>query len=134
MLNHHTSNENNKKTQSNYNSRVFGYIWSAIFVFFAIKFHAFFWFIALIFFAVSYFSPAFFVKTKIIDYWMIFGNFIGKINSTIIMFLLFFVFFMPIGFCLKLFGKDLLHKKLQPNSNSYFIARKIQPGSMINQF
>ena len=134
MLNHHNGNENNKKTQAKYNSMVFGYIWSAIFIFFAIKFHYLFWFVAFIFFVISSFSPAFFVKTKIIDYWIIFGNFVGKINSTIIMFLLFFVLFVPIGFFLKLFGKDLLQKKLQPNSNSYFIARKIQPGSMINQF
>jgi hypothetical protein len=134
MLNHHNSNENSKNIQSKHNSMVFGYIWSAIFVFFAIKFHYFFWFVSFFFFAISCFFPAFFVKTKIIDYWSIFGNFIGKINSTIIMFLLFFVLFMPIGFVLKLFGKDLLQKKLQPNSNSYFTARKTQPGSMINQF
>ena len=134
MLNHHNSNENNQTLHSKYNCMVFGYIWSVIFVIFAIKFHHFFWFIAFIFFALSSFFPTFFVKTKIIHYWVIFGNFIGKINSIIIMFLLFFVLFMPIGFVIKLFGKDLLQKKLQPNANSYFIARKTQPGSMINQF
>jgi hypothetical protein len=134
MLNHHNSNENSKKIHSNFNSKVFGYIWCVIFVLFAIKFHYFFWFLALIFFIVSSFIPQLYIRTKIIDAWVVIGNFLGKINSIIIMFFLFFALFMPIGFLLKIFGKDLLQKKIQPNLNSYFIPRKMQPSSMINQF
>lgn len=58
----------------------------------------------------------------------------GKINSKIIIFILFYFIFLPIGLVFKILKKDLLKKKLDKSSNSYFIDRVTQPGDMKNQF
>jgi hypothetical protein len=112
----------------------FGYIWSAIFLLLSYKFSKFFLLPSLVFFIITLLRPQFFINSKILPYWIIFGNFIGKINGKIIMFLLFFTIFTPIGLLLRLIGKDLLQKKLDKKANSYFTKRHTQPSSMINQF
>jgi len=66
--------------------------------------------------------------------WIKVGEFIGGIISKIIMFILYFGLFTPIAIFLKIFGKDLLNKKLDKSKKSYWIDRKIQPQSMKNQF
>lgn len=66
--------------------------------------------------------------------WVAFGEFVGKINSKIILFALFFGVFSPVGIFLRIIRKDLLHKKIDKNASSYFIKRTTQPGSMVNQF
>jgi hypothetical protein len=58
----------------------------------------------------------------------------GKVNSKIIISVLFFFIFAPIGIFLRLIKKDLLNKKLNKKVESYFVKRETQPGSMINQF
>jgi len=47
---------------------------------------------------------------------------------------LFYLFFTPVAFILRLFGKDLLNKKLDKNKESYWTNRETQPESMKNQF
>lgn len=66
--------------------------------------------------------------------WIKFGNFMGKVNSTIIIFLMFAIIFVPIGIVMRLFGKDPLHKKISKDIPSYWVKRQEQPGSMKNQF
>lgn len=78
--------------------------------------------------------PEIYVKIRIYQGWIKIGNFIGHINSKIIIFILFFFLFTPIGILLKIFKKDLLKKKLDKNKKSYFEKRVTQPGTMINQF
>jgi hypothetical protein len=41
---------------------------------------------------------------------------------------------MPIGIILKILRKDLLRKKIDKLSTSYFIDRELQPQNMKNQF
>jgi len=67
-------------------------------------------------------------------YWVKFGEIMGNIVSKVILTLLFFIVFFPVGLVFRLMGKDLLSKKLDKNTNSYWINREIQPGSMENQF
>ena len=52
--------------------------------------------------------------------WMKFGLFMGTyVMTPIIMFLVFFVLFMPMGLIMRLFGADLLKKKLNKSVDSY---------------
>lgn len=67
-------------------------------------------------------------------YWIKFGEIMGNIVSKVILTLLFFIVFFPVGLVFRLMGKDLLSKKLDKNTSSYWIEREIQPGSMENQF
>lgn len=66
--------------------------------------------------------------------WIKFGNFIGKIISTIVLSIVFFLLVTPIGFLLKIFGKDLLQTKYLKSSQTYWLDRAKQPTSMKNQF
>jgi hypothetical protein len=68
------------------------------------------------------------------DIWMKIGEILGKISSSIILFIIFFILFTPISFILKLLSKDLLKKKIDKNSTTYWIKRDDQPQSMKNQF
>ena len=52
--------------------------------------------------------------------WMKFGNFMGSyIMTPLIMGIVFFAMFMPMGLVMRLFGKDLLAQKLDKSSESY---------------
>ncbi len=66
--------------------------------------------------------------------WIKIGDFIGGIVSRIILIVLFFLVFTPVGLFLKLFRKDLLNKKIDPKAKSYWIHREKQPESLKNQF
>jgi hypothetical protein len=67
--------------------------------------------------------------------WMALGHFLGLINSKIIMGLIFFVVVTPIALLMKLFGKDPMHRRLDP-SQDYWVKRgePLAPESMRNQF
>ena len=65
--------------------------------------------------------------------WTKFGELLGKIISPIVMGLVYFVIITPMGIFMRLIRKDLLKTKLT-NSNSYWIKRKKNIGSMKRQF
>jgi hypothetical protein len=116
--------------------RTFGIIWSVIFFVIGYKYNmnVFFLSASLFFIISAVFFPEIYFKIQIFQGWVKFGNFLGKINSKIIIFIMFFFLFVPIGLFLRLIRKDLLHKKLSKETASYFFKRLEQPGSMINQF
>jgi hypothetical protein len=117
--------------------RTFGLIWSAIFAFLAYKLSAhflLFFCLFLLFFLPSLFKPQLFFQIKVFQTWVKIGNLLGKINSFIISFILFYGIFFPIGIFLRLSKKDLLKKKLNPLASTYFIDRTSQPIDMKNQF
>lgn len=49
--------------------------------------------------------------------WKRFAHFIGRVNTEIILFLFYFLIFVPFGLILKLFGHDPLKKKIKGSSN-----------------
>lgn len=55
--------------------------------------------------------------------WFGLAQILGKIVSTILLTVIFFVFLTPIAFAFKLFNKDPL--KIKPGYPSYFVARNI---------
>jgi len=119
----------------------FGLIWTSIFFIIAIypilkgdnlKIWALA--IAIAFLTISLLYPQLYKTTHFYQNWIKFGEIIGKINSKIIIFILFYFIFLPIGILLKLFKKDLLNKKIDKSATTYFIDRKYQPIEMNNQF
>lgn len=66
--------------------------------------------------------------------WFRFGLLLGAIIAPIVMALVYFLAFLPIGLLLRIMGKDLLSTRLEPDRTSYWIERKEPPGSMERQF
>ena len=64
--------------------------------------------------------------------WIKFGMFLGLIVSPIVMGIVFFSVVTPIGFFMRIMGKDLL--KLKSKKNTYWIDRDNIKSSMKNQF
>lgn len=133
--------QNNSNKQINYqdnlkNLRAFGFIWAGIFLVIAYKSSWSFLptLLAILFVTIGLLKPNFFEQSKIMPIWLKFGEIVGKINSKIIIFIMFYCLFTPIGLVLKIFGKDLLSKKLQPQVSSYFKPRTQTLSDMRNQF
>jgi len=88
--------------------------------------------IMFIFGAIAFLRPS--LLNSFYKIWVKVGEFIGSIISKVIMAILFYGMFTPIALILRLLGKDLLGKKLDKNSSSYWVKRETQPGSLKNQF
>ena len=119
--------------------RDFSLIWSAIFLIFALfpllgggEIKTIPLGIFGMFLLIAFACPS--ILTGFYKVWIKFGDFMGGIISRVILSILFFGMFTPIAFILKLLGKDLLKKKLDKDSSSYWIKRESQPGSLKNQF
>ncbi len=65
--------------------------------------------------------------------WFKFGLFLGIIVSPLIMGIIFFFVVTPIGFTMRLLGKDLLNLKYNKNK-SYWIKKNGPKSKMKNQF
>jgi Saxitoxin biosynthesis operon protein SxtJ len=69
--------------------------------------------------------------------WTRIGILLGRIVSPIALGILFYAILTPIGLLVRLFGKDPLRLKLDPDARTYWIERKPPgppPDSMHNQF
>ncbi len=121
--------------------RSFGFIWAFIFLGIALypllkeaPLRLWSLYIAIGFTVISITFPLFYQKIYFYQGWIKFGNVVGNINSKIIIFILFYVIFLPMGILLKIFRKDLLKKRIDKSAKSYFLDRKDQPKEMQNQF
>jgi len=65
--------------------------------------------------------------------WFKFGIFLGGIVSPIIMGIIFFFVVTPIGFTMRILGKDLINLKFN-NNKSYWIEKSGPKSKMKNQF
>ena len=66
--------------------------------------------------------------------WFKFGKLLGSIIAPIVMGIVFFIVVTPIGFIMRIFGKDLLNKRYNNKSNSYWINREKSKSTMKQQF
>jgi hypothetical protein len=55
--------------------------------------------------------------------WLKFGALLHSITSPIILGIMFFLVIMPIGLVMRLFGKDFLRLRLEPEAQTYWIKR-----------
>lgn len=53
-------------------------------------------------------------------FWMKLALVLSWVNTRIILFVIFYLIFTPIGLCMRLFGADLLSKKIEKNKLSYW--------------
>ena len=66
--------------------------------------------------------------------WFKLGMTLGAIISPIVMGIVFFIVVTPIGFILRIMGKDLLNKKYDKEKETYWIKRNASIGTMKRQF
>ena len=66
--------------------------------------------------------------------WFKFGILLGSIVAPIVMGIVFFLVITPIGFVMKIMGKDLLNKKKDNDKKSYWINRSKTKSTMKQQF
>ncbi|MGB3542866.1 SxtJ family membrane protein [Rubrivirga sp.] len=57
------------------------------------------------------------------DVWMTLAFVMGAVMTRVILTLAFVLIFVPTGWLLKLFGKDLLRRRLDPDAETYWIPR-----------
>ena len=90
--------------------------------------------IALAFAAVAILLPA--LLAPLNRAWAKFGLFMHKIVNPILMGLIFFLTILPTGLIMRLLGKDPMHRKLDPQAESYWINRNESVGNEFfdNQF
>ena len=87
--------------------------------------------ISIIFLVLGLFNSK--ILTPLNKLWFKFGIFLGKIISPIIMGIIFFLVVTPIGFIMRLLGKDVLNLKYNKNK-SYWIEKNGPKSKMKNQF
>jgi len=93
-----------------------------------------YWFliIALAFIFFTIFSPRrLSIPSRL---WIELGVFLSTIFAPIIMTLVYVITIIPIGLIFKLIGKDMLHKKFNENSQTYWIKRNQHLRSMKDQY
>ena len=87
--------------------------------------------ISLIFLILGLFNSI--ILSPLNKIWFKFGLFLGKIVSPLIMGIIFFLVVTPIGFTMRLLGKDVLNLKYNKNK-SYWIEKNGPKSKMKNQF
>lgn len=118
----------------------FGYVFAAVFFLLGISsliisfyFRLALFGLSLVFLASALLNPS--ILHPINKLWMRFGLILNKIISPIILAVLFFAVFMPVGLILKVFRKDILSLRLDKNLKSYWIdSTQTLPTSMKDQF
>lgn len=60
-----------------------------------------------------------FVADKIAWVWLKFAEILGRINSTVLLSLIFFIFLTPIAFLMRIFKKDDVLKLKKPGASAY---------------
>src|SRR6266568_2205129 len=67
--------------------------------------------------------------------WMRVGEVLGWINTRLILGALFYLLFTPLGWCMRLRGKDPMRRTWVPEAESYRVVRQPRPAShMQHQF
>ena len=81
-----------------------------------------FLFLGLVIFILGLLNSKYLTQLNI--YWMKFGFLLSKLLNPIILGFLFILLFIPIGFFLKLFKKDILNVKLNDNVDTNWINKE----------
>ena len=119
----------------------FGYFFTLVFIIISIYFY--FKEISTLFYIFAIISIVFFLITSfranilkpLNKLWMKFGLILGKIINPIVMGVIYFFIFSPIGILIRLFGRDELGLRIK-NKKTYWIKRNknLQTNSFRKQF
>lgn len=74
--------------------------------------------ISVVFFIIAFSAPA--VLKPVYIFWMKLAFLLSWINTRLILLVMFYLIFTPIGLSMKLFGVDLLDRKIEKGKNSYW--------------
>ena len=77
--------------------------------------------ISMLFFVFAFSLPI--LLRPIYIFWMRFAFILGWINTRLILIIMFYLVFTPIGLVIKLFGLDLLDRKIEKEKHSYWIEK-----------
>ncbi|HET9843056.1 MAG TPA: SxtJ family membrane protein [Gammaproteobacteria bacterium] len=80
------------------------------------------WFLAMGFWVPALIYPK--ALSLVYTYWMKMGEFLGYINTQLLLGLLFFTIITPIGIMKRFFGNDIIGKQFDKNLTSY--AKRIE--------
>jgi O-antigen/teichoic acid export membrane protein len=61
--------------------------------------------------------------------WMKVGQLLGWINTRIILGVIFYLLFFPVGLIMRLFGRDPMNRKFDSDATTYRVTRQPRPGS-----
>jgi glucan phosphoethanolaminetransferase (alkaline phosphatase superfamily) len=73
------------------------------------------------FFLFAFFTPL--ILKPIYIFWMRLAFILGWINTRLLLIVVFYLIFTPIGLAMKLFNFDPLQRKIEKNKNSYWIKK-----------
>jgi Saxitoxin biosynthesis operon protein SxtJ len=85
--------------------------------------------ISILFFLLAVAAPAWLKYFYIL--WMKLAAVLGWVNTRIILFLIFYIIFAPIGLAIRLLRIDLLDRKIDKNKKSYWLKKERR---ILNQF
>ena len=92
----------------------------------------YFFFISFIFLFLSFFYSSIFKYPNKI--WFKIGIILGLFVSPLIMFLIYYIIFLPIGFIMRLINKDFLQINIDKKIPSYWTDKEKKTSTMKNQF
>ena len=92
------------------------------------------WVLSLLFVVMALLLPAF--LAPVYAAWMKIGGVLGRINTFIILLLVYILLFIPMGIILKLCRYDPLQRRFDPNQESYRVVREanLDKSSLENPF
>jgi len=121
------------------NERVFSYLFTLFFLILGLfpllhgnSVKLVFFFVAIIFLLVGLVLPRLFTLPN--KLWIKLGQLLGIITTPIVLSIIYLISVIPISFILKLFGKDVIDEKINPEKKSYWIKRKEPPTDFDKQF
>jgi hypothetical protein len=82
------------------------------------------WITAAIFIAWGLAAPA--TLASVFHLWMKLGGVLGWINTRLLLAMVFYLMFFPLGVIMRLFGWDAMQRKLNANLQSYRSASKVR--------
>ena len=72
---------------------------------------------------------------RVYQLWMAVGQALGWINTRLILGVIFYSLFTPIGLAMRMLGKDPMRRNFEPEANSYRVLRQPRPRShLTHQF
>ena len=88
--------------------------------------------LCIIFFFLAVFKPKYLSLPN--RYWFKLGMLLSRIMVPIVMSVVYFLIFTPMGLLLKIFRKDALRRNIDEKAKTYWIKRESPLSSMKNQF
>ncbi len=86
--------------------------------------------ISAIFFILAFIMPSLLKPVYIL--WMRLAFILSWINTRLILIIVFYLIFTPISISIRLFGIDLLDRKIDKNRNSYWRRKESQASNSLN--